>query len=396
MTTSLLTENPAFCPLPWMHLHVSPNGKVRNCCISNQVGDLKEATLSEVWNNEVVRKVRLDLLSGQTPPTCKVCENKENQGIHSLRTISRAGWEVDTRLTQQDGSLLDFNLQYIDFRFNNLCNFKCITCGPNESSSIANESNMPILIFAGADKLQLLNEFRNQYQTVQKIYFAGGEPMVQAEHLTVLKELIASGRAKEITLMYSTNGSTLEFKQTFIPDLWKEFQRVDIMFSIDAFQKGAEYWRFGTKWDQIERNIRTVTELNLPHISTCIHSVIGWPNLMSWVELVKHCCATNLLNADNKVTVWCLDNPPFFSLSRIPEFKKLQIAATLDQLERDSSSYLVPGVIPKIRIALAQDAFSGPINFSSIRRRDKIRNNRFFEAFPEHEDMRDHITHYDL
>ena len=51
----LLKENKAFCVLPWIHMHVWPNGNVMPCCISDSddvYGNVKNNTIKEVWNSD--------------------------------------------------------------------------------------------------------------------------------------------------------------------------------------------------------------------------------------------------------------------------------------------------------------------------------------------------------
>jgi MoaA/NifB/PqqE/SkfB family radical SAM enzyme len=51
----LLKKNRAFCILPWIHMHVWPNGNAMPCCIADSTkpfGNLKENTIEEVWNSE--------------------------------------------------------------------------------------------------------------------------------------------------------------------------------------------------------------------------------------------------------------------------------------------------------------------------------------------------------
>ena len=60
-----LVKGDAFCVLPWIHMHPWPDGRVFTCCLSEHhtpVGDLNEQTLDEVYNSDVMKKFRLDLV----------------------------------------------------------------------------------------------------------------------------------------------------------------------------------------------------------------------------------------------------------------------------------------------------------------------------------------------
>ena len=53
-----------FCIYPWVHQYVGPPGDVKPCCVflqDDQIGDMKQNTLKEIWNNEATRKMRLEM-----------------------------------------------------------------------------------------------------------------------------------------------------------------------------------------------------------------------------------------------------------------------------------------------------------------------------------------------
>ena len=50
-----LMESDTFCMLPWIHLHAWPDGRAYPCCLANAshpVGNLKQKTMKETWNDE--------------------------------------------------------------------------------------------------------------------------------------------------------------------------------------------------------------------------------------------------------------------------------------------------------------------------------------------------------
>ena len=54
-------DDGVMCILPWIHMHPWPNGKTMLCCDSpwdNNIGDLRENSLEEVWNSERMKQVR--------------------------------------------------------------------------------------------------------------------------------------------------------------------------------------------------------------------------------------------------------------------------------------------------------------------------------------------------
>ncbi len=53
-----------FCIYPWIHQYVGPAGEVNPCCIyqpnGTVLGNIKDNSLAEVWNNNETKQMRLD------------------------------------------------------------------------------------------------------------------------------------------------------------------------------------------------------------------------------------------------------------------------------------------------------------------------------------------------
>ena len=77
-----------FCIAPFIHQSTKTDGKIKLCCRSlPAVGNLSSTTLEEAWNNEIVRKVRLDLVNGIKNERCNICWRHEAGNVTSLRKI---------------------------------------------------------------------------------------------------------------------------------------------------------------------------------------------------------------------------------------------------------------------------------------------------------------------
>ena len=129
------------CPLPWNHLMIQQNGDFRLCCQTvappfarptNEDGtvmNIKSNTIDDARNSELHNRVRSQMLAGEEPPECKLCWDEEKIGLNSKRMHMLKEYPID--------KIIDINplpLKYIDIRFGNLCNLKCRSCGPSDSS----------------------------------------------------------------------------------------------------------------------------------------------------------------------------------------------------------------------------------------------------------------------
>lgn len=395
-----------FCILPWLHLYVHPDGDVRTCCIGkDSLGTCKEKSLKEIWNSKEIKKIREELLKGKKSKNCESCVNSEYYTNDSMRIGLNNRFEDEVDLlksqTQPDGSLETFKLQYIDIRFNNLCNFKCRTCNPEFSSSLSAEKNKylnndnPYIIFPGKTKFDLDEQLVDHILSLKRIYIAGGEPLVQQNHWNLLEKLIEYHRT-DVEITYSTNLSLLTYKGKSVIDYWNKFSNVKVNASLDGWMKGAEYWRKGTNWNQIVHNIEQI-KTTTPHVKLGIAPTIGWPNLWNVLDFIDHCIDTMFIDPAN-MHINLLHTPQMYTLTTLPEFKKKQavnrIENTIDKLNKSIVKYeqlklSLKGLIEYTQSESTTAALQTFLKKTNII--DAVRKEDFFTAFPEHLDMKDYL-----
>lgn len=415
-----------FCIYPWIHQYVGPKGDVKPCCLFNPnkdgIGSLKENTLKEIWNNDATKQMRLDMLNGVTIKGCEKCDSRE--GIIAVhRDEANNNWYYQSKdileQTNEDGSLPTHQLKYIDARFNNLCNFRCRTCGPRFSTSwnedyqaLRSPNSMnefpKTLIFPGNTKDQLLDEILEHLPYVNRIYFAGGEPLMQAEHYIMLEKLLELKNDGIINKMpiivYSTNFSTLRLGNRSIIDLWKHFPTLILNLSIDGSYERAEYWRKGTDWQAIVDNLKEVKN-NISHAQININYTLSWVNAFNLTELHKEWVTLDYINP-NKINVNCLDDPSFYSLKSIPTWKKqsieqnfLQHIEWLKNNRPNTNRRIYDRTIKQFTDAISfMNSYDSGNDFIHKRefnemngQYDRIRNEDFLKVFTEHIDMQQFI-----
>ncbi len=74
-----VTERKVTCRKPWWRMTIAWDGTVTPCCLDYDnklvLGDIKEQTLTEIWNNARMKEMRREFLSGNvTNPLCKNCD----------------------------------------------------------------------------------------------------------------------------------------------------------------------------------------------------------------------------------------------------------------------------------------------------------------------------------
>ena len=216
-------SNKTICPLPWIHLATRPNGDVRLCCTANASGagetdikdiglvkqhgrimNLQHDTIAEVWNSDYMKTVRLQMLAGEQPASCKKCYQEESKGIVSKRQWETEVWQDRLDIpniissTKEDGEL-PVNIPYFDLRLGNMCQLKCIMCGPHDSSNWIKEWKLQYpkyktielkqdqdwnssFDYTWYQKGSFLDTMKSQANNIKELYFAGGEPLLIPEH----------------------------------------------------------------------------------------------------------------------------------------------------------------------------------------------------------------------
>lgn len=326
----IIQNNESFCVLAWLGINTNPNGEVKICCESNDVlGNADQDLLKDVWNSEKLRNTRSSMLSGKKIAGCNKCYTKEKFKKDSLRkTSNRKFAKYITEIidnTSNDGKNTNFNLRYIDVRYNNLCNLACRSCDPYYSSSwykakVSIDSKFlktqpsPFLV-AGSNSDSLYTQIMEHIDTIETIYFAGGEPLIIEEFYLILEKLIQSGR-NDVELIYNTNLTRLNLKSRYIIDLWKNFSNVSVGASLDGEGAHAEYIRTNTKWDNVEKN-RKILLNECPHIDFYVSATTGILNALHVPDFHYSWVKKGLIQPE-QFDVKLLFVPEYFSLSQAP------------------------------------------------------------------------------
>lgn len=329
------TKDKHFCILPWIHMHIWPNGTTYPCCLATndyQLGNTNTSSFQELWNSERMTTLRKNIIEGKPTSGCSRCYEHERQGSRSMRQNMNMDYEhlLDrTSLTNEDGTVDDIHMAYMDIRFSNICNMRCRTCGPELSSQWVDDAVKIKRYSPDAPKIlkikKSLDDFWSDVQpwidTVERIYFAGGEPLIMDEHYKILEYLIEIGKT-DIVIAYNTNFSKLTYKGKDVIELWKHFPIVRLGASLDAMGERAEYMRKGTDWKQIEANIQRLQK-EAPHVKFQVSATVSAYN--AW-----H-CADFFDDWVNKGYVKPQDID--INVLLFPEYQQAQILPTSVRLE---------------------------------------------------------------
>ena len=281
--------NKTFCMAPWTHTYLSPQTERRMCCASrelaqsfkqyidtsNEAKEYKPLTLREHWNSDHMKSVRLRMMAGEELPECEVCDHKLlNTNVYRSYWNQLFKHKIDEAFdsTDETGATTMPTISF-DYRFNNLCNFKCRMCGDMLSSSWEAESrkhktwnkeSQPWMASPLREQItkfqdtQVVQEFVEaiETKTIKEIYWCGGEPLLWDMHWKAMRRIIELGFAKEVYVRYNTNLSRTSFKETKLFDLLPEFQDWQICSSLDGTGEVGEYIRDGLDYQQWLENFK--------------------------------------------------------------------------------------------------------------------------------------------
>jgi len=330
-----------FCMLPWLHLHAWPDGRAYPCCLgkaTHPVGNFKEKSMREIWNDEPMRAMRRNMLADSACKECGDCYEQEAAGFASMRNNSNKsfGHHIDEiNLTLPDGSLPDMRLHYWDVRFSNICNLKCRSCGSIFSSrwydddvKLWGKPLRPRVQFAGRHEQDVWEQMQEHIPHLDQIYFAGGEPLIMEEHNRILKLLIEKGNT-QVRLIYNTNLTELKFKGESVLDLWKHFPTVCVAASLDDMGQRAAVIRSGTNWAQVEQNIRDLKR-ECPHIDFMISPTLSMMNIWNFVNFHRYMINQRFIEPKD-FNLNILQGPKDYRIDMLPLDIKLKFKQQFEQ-----------------------------------------------------------------
>tara|TARA_B100000929_G_scaffold291159_2_gene288505 strand:- start:489 stop:1814 length:1326 start_codon:yes stop_codon:yes gene_type:complete len=281
-----------FCTAPWTHTYVSPQGERRLCCASREDASFQRQyidadtgtktdifdpdTLEEHWNSDYMKDIRRRILNGERISQCEVC-NDQVLNLHTYRnyfTQTLFPHYIDKiyESTDENGYTTMDPISF-DYRLSNRCDFKCRMCGEQLSSSweaekrkhgmwdpkydkwMAKELRIPIRDFQEnvlEDELQRAVD----NETVEELYWVGGEPLMWEKHWTVMQQLVDTGHAENVVVRYNTNLNRISRRDSQLYDLLPHFKRVNLCASIDGTGAIGEYIRTGLDWDKWLSNFK--------------------------------------------------------------------------------------------------------------------------------------------
>jgi MoaA/NifB/PqqE/SkfB family radical SAM enzyme len=274
------------CSMPWTHTMIAQNGQVSPCCIyKGSMGSVTNDSLHDIFHNQDYANLRQKFLSGEKVSACDRCWGLENHGVTSNRIRHMRLFKKDLLTKYLDNP----EIISLDISPGNTCNFKCRICNPTSSSLFAQEIHSvtgvrPVRSFNWAESdTKIMEEISSLTPSLANIDMYGGEPFIIKPLNKLVAQAAEQGHAKHIRLHYNSNGSTYP---DHLIDHWKQFNHVDIHFSIDNVGPRFDLERGGS-WELVQSNIRKLVDLSLPNLKISIMPTVSIMNILYLDEVLE-------------------------------------------------------------------------------------------------------------
>ena len=294
----MTTKPDTLCMAPWTHTYLSPQTERRMCCDSREpaqnfqqyidttsgTGQYIPVTLDEHWNSEHMKSVRRRMMAGETLPECEVCNDKLlNTDVYRSYFNQLFGHKYDSIATTTDETgFTAMKPVSWDYRFSNLCNFKCRMCGDMLSSAWETEQRQHNMInwhdpknnwmipnvkkqIEQFQESQIEEEFSQAVEEhrIEEVYWVGGEPLMYEQHWRYMERIIQLGDGPRVYARYNTNLSRVGYRGIDLyTDILSKLRDWQICASLDGTGAIGEYIRTGLDYNSWLENFRRGSEIS--------------------------------------------------------------------------------------------------------------------------------------
>ena len=311
MTPKDILTNKTFCPMPWTGLMYNFDGTVKNCIRSDEatgaLGNIKDTPIEEILLGPVNLTKQTNIIDHAPAAGCHTCYDLEHSKNGFDIISDRVFYIREVKQTPLDTyQVNNFDLQTIDVRWTNLCNFACVYCGPKFSSKWADELNIKTKIPSEEQLADFKEYIYKHAHQLKHVYLAGGEPLLMKENLELLKEL-----NPKVNLRINTNLSKVD---TGVFDAICGFKNVHWTVSAETVEAEFEYIRFGGKWTDFLDNLNTIKKLDHKISFNMLWFLLNYDSVFDYVDYLK-----GLGFHNNSFIIGALLTPDYLNIRHLPK-----------------------------------------------------------------------------
>ena len=319
--------------MPWTGLMYNFDGTVKNCIRSDEatgaLGNIKNTPIEEILLGPINVTKQTNIVANASAAGCHTCYNLEH-GKNGFDIISDRVFYIREfkQIPLDTYQVNNFNLQTIDVRWTNLCNFACVYCGPQFSSKWADELNVKTETPSEEQQEQFKQYIYKHARQLKHVYLAGGEPLLMKENLELLKEL-----NPEVNLRINTNLSKVD---TGVFDAVCQFKNVHWTVSAETVEEEFEYIRFGGKWKDFLDNLARIRKLDHKISFNMLWFLLNYDSVFDYVDYLK-----GLGFHNNSFVIGALLTPEYLNIRHLPENVLHLLKTKLESKINERPGYLL-------------------------------------------------------
>lgn len=270
------------CAALYNHTNIRGGNRVYPCCRFKTPIQTFDGDVGAVLHSEEYEQLRENFTLDN--PNCAKCKHEESLGKESLRQQFNKRYPFDV------------SLRYLEVGFDNICDLTCDGCWDEWSSSWWAKDNPHLPAKQG---ITSTDEFVNIPDTITKVVFLGGEPLMTNRHRKFLQSLDS---LDYLEVEYFTNGMHKLTEEDYI--LLSKCKRVHFTVSIDGVGALNEQVRSGSVWSRVTKTLDEISDTFDYTIHTTIHKN-NWHGLPELKEFTKKYAnwTTNLLTYPKKLDI---------------------------------------------------------------------------------------------
>jgi len=392
-----------YCVNPFIQFSHTADGYYRACCVAsvNRRKEFNTDTLTplEYFNSDEMKNLRQDMITGdfsnETKEICKQCIYNSERNIRNKRTNDNSSY-LHKQSVQEAINFVEENpdadldpkyLEYVNFKsLGNLCNLKCIMCGPTASSKIFAEYKLMY-----PNKYKGVNTIMNPYdketkdlywqdlevvfEKVNKFTLVGGEAMIHPDFPELFEMFYRNKNAKNVELQITSNGTVMP---DYVLENAHKFRNLHFSMSVDGIEGRGSYIRTGLDWDTWDKNCQKALNSDLDvKFSTAIQLL----NLGYIDEIYEYLLN---LNAEHRLTYSGLvTHPTYYRAINIPNEIKKQYLKRIEKSPINNCKDAQTTIdILRIDQENPRDFMNGMME---LKRLDNFRNTNLLDHYPEFE-----------
>lgn len=243
----LFSKKDPTCYAPFSSMRFNHAGNVLACCFNrgNILGKFPQQSIHDIWFGENRRQLRKALDKNDFSLGCQSCEKEITCGNRKASGAGEYDYLKKWELEKKYPTMLDFEL-------GSTCNFECIMCSGEYSTSIRKNREKKSAYYSPYDEhadlfVEQLTPF---IPHLKEMRFVGGEPFLMKVHYEIWDKVLEIN--PNVILNVLTNGSILNKRvQKML-----EKGNFKISVSIDSIVKETfEAIRINGDFDQVMGNV---------------------------------------------------------------------------------------------------------------------------------------------